>query len=271
MTPQKVLSPSLSAPWIHRKYQGAVVPRGVDLWIGVALQRRVIEPDAENDKDECRYPEPHQLAGEHVRDEVDAPVQRDALGAVLAGVLGAWRQAVAVDDDLVIVHAGEDEQQHWQQQHMRHVEAQQAVGAHLRAATYQQVDLLADQRRGLGHAGADGDRPQCQLVPGQQVTGEAEEAGKNEQQHAGKPGELAWLLVAGGIESAQHMQENDEHHRLRAQAVQIAHELAKGHVVQHAEHVAVGDLRRGRVPEHQNDAGDRLEEDEVGGEPAETK
>ena len=45
-----------------------------------------------------------------------------------------------------------------------------------------------------------------------------------------------------------------------------AEELAEGDIGQEQDHVGVGAFRRGRVPDHQQNAGDRFDDEEVGRE-----
>ena len=61
------------------------------------------------------------------------------------------------------------------------------------------------------------------------------------------------------------------HHELGAQAVHIPHQLSQRHIAQYRQHIAIGDLRRRRIPKHQQDAGDRLEKDKIACEPAQAE
>ena len=74
-----------------------------------------------------------------------------------------------------------------QHRHVQHVEAQQRFLADGGIAQQQELDLLADQRRVAGDRGADRDRPEGQLVPGQQVAGEAQEQRQQKQQRRPAP------------------------------------------------------------------------------------
>jgi len=239
----------------------------------MALQRRVVEPHGQHHQDERRRAHPQQLTGKHVRQEVHPPLQRDALGRIRADLVLARRQAVPVQHDLVVVHAQEDDHNQRQGEDVQQVEAQQTARADIRRTAQQQVDVLAHdlRRRGFGHAGADRHRPEGELVPGQQVAGKAQEEGGQQQDHAGRPGKLARPLVAAGDVRAQHMQHHRHDHGLRPQAVNVAHELAEGHIAQQVEHVVVGGERRRRVEHHQEHAGDDLNDEEVGRQPAQAQ
>ena len=100
-----------------------------DLRVGVIFQRGMIEPDAQDGNNEGGYAQPHQFVGQHVGDEIDAFVERNALGGVFSDVLFLRRQTVAVNDDFVIMDAGKDKQQGRQGQNMQEIETEQAVGA----------------------------------------------------------------------------------------------------------------------------------------------
>ena len=54
------------------------------------------------------------------------------------------------------------------------------------------------------------------------------------------------------------MQYNDHDHQLCPQAVQIAHKLAKGHIAENIQHVAIGCVGRWRIENHQKDTRDNL-------------
>jgi len=56
---------------------------------------------------------------------------------------------------------------------------------------------------------------------------------------AGKPGELPWLFIRAGKERSHHMEGDDQHHRFRTQAVQVADELAHRHAGDDVHHVLV--------------------------------
>ena len=56
--------------------------------------------------------------------------------------------------------------------------------------------------------------------------------------------------------------------RFRAETVQVAHELPQRNHAQHAEHVLVGNFRRWGIPDHQENAGNRLEEHEISRKPS---
>ena len=145
------------------------VQRG-DLIIGVRLQRRV--PIAHRDhQNEQRSPHGHPidfLCG-HIGQEVATPVHRHLARGVLSHrfVLG-W-QRVAVDNHFVIMHAHKDKGDERQGEDVQQIEAQQAVGAEVRAAAHQQIHLAANHGGGLGHGCADSHRPERELVPREQV------------------------------------------------------------------------------------------------------
>src|SRR5918994_347353 len=98
---------------------------------------------------------------------------------------------------------------------------------HLHAAQGQELRagaLVAEQRRGAGHVRADGDGPDGELVPGQQVAREREQQREHQQDHAHVPVELAGRLVRAGHEHPEHVQPHRDHHGVGAPAMDLTHD-----------------------------------------------
>jgi hypothetical protein len=73
------------------------------------------------------------------------------------------------------------------------------------------------------------------------------------------------------VEDAAHVQEHGEHHEVRAPPVHVAHERAEGDRGLQRLHRRPC-RRRGRpVEEHQEDAGDREQDEQEEGEPAQAE
>ncbi len=157
------------------------------------------------------------------------------------------------------------------------VGAQQRVGIHDRAAQQAEAHVVewrhaqlraeravvAEQRRGARHVRAHRDRPEAELIVGQQISGEAEQQRQHQQQHAHHPVELARLLVRPGEEHAEHVQLHHDHHQVGAPAVHVAQQLAERNVALQIQDVAEGhDLRR-VVVEHQQRAGEHQRDVDV--------
>jgi hypothetical protein len=70
----------------------------------------------------------------------------------------------------------EDDRDERDEQHVQHVPAQQGLGTDLERRRAGRTDLVTEDRGVAHHVGADGDGPQRQLVPGQQVAGERQQA-----------------------------------------------------------------------------------------------
>ena len=118
-----------------------------------------------------------------------------------------------------------------------------------------------EHRRVAHHVRADGDRPERELVPGQQVAGEREQQRERQQDDADHPVELTRRLVGAVVEDARHVQEDRQHHEVRGPSMHVSHKRTERHRRLEVLHVRVrvGDGRP--VEEHQEDAGDR-EQDE---------
>ena len=143
---------------------------------------------------------------------------------------------------------------------MQHVEAKQGFLSDRGISQQQKADLFADYGCVAGDRGAHGDRPESQLIPGQQIAGEAQEQRHQQQQHAQHPVELARLLVGAGEEDAAHVQEDHRHHAVRRPAMHVAQKGAEGHRAAQVEHAVVRLGGGGHVVEHQQNA--RHDEDD---------
>ena len=124
-----------------------------------------------------------------------------------------------------------------------------------------------DQRRRLGHVAADGDGPDRQLIPRQQVAGEAQQHRQHQQDDADDPVELARRLVGAGQEDAHHVQPDRDDHRVGAPAVNLAQD-AQRHVGTQVLDVLVGVFDRRPVVEHQQHAADDLGQEQEERQPA---
>src|SRR5687767_8893014 len=80
---------------------------------------------------------------------------------------------------------GKEDGRHERQDHdVQHVEAEQRVLPDLQAAEDEVLDRRVDDRRVARHVQADRDRPVADLVPRQQVAGEGQADGHEQQEHA---------------------------------------------------------------------------------------
>ena len=110
-------------------------------------------------------------------------------------------------------------------------------------------------------------RPDRQLVPGQQIAGERQQERQHEHDDADVPVELPGRLVRSGQEDPHHVQHHRDDHRMRAPPVQLAHDPQR-HVLAQADDIGIGVLERGPVVEHEEDAGERQDEKQEETQPA---
>ena len=94
---------------------------------------------------------------------------------------------------------------------------------------------------------------------------------QQQQHHADDPVELARLLVGAGVEDANEVQRDDEHHQVRRPAVHVPDELSESDAGLQVLHVAVGRADRRRVHEHEVHAGDEQDAEEHCGDEAEAQ
>src|SRR2546429_3032055 len=183
-----------------------------------APARRPEERDQNQHEDEWNGEDA--ATGEHEREDDEDRRADDALQLARHGSLERRaREAVAPDAPEVDGH--EETRDQRDEDAVEDVEAEQRVWTDLAPAEEEGarvVDvveardqlvagpLVAEDRRRAAHVGADGHRPDGQLVPRQQVAGEREQQRQHEQDHADHPVELARRLVRAGQEHAEHVQ-----------------------------------------------------------------
>ena len=150
------------------------------------------------------------------------------------------------------------------------VGAQQGIGIHDRAAQQPEANVIerrhpqhvaegavvTQQRRRPRHVGSNRYGPETELIVRQQVAGEAEQQGQDQQKHSYHPVELPRRLVGSREKDAEHVQLDHDHHEVRAPAVHVAQQLAEGHVVLEVEDVAEGHNLGGVVVKHEQRAGE---------------
>ena len=170
---------------------------------------------------------------------------------------------------------------------VQHVESQQRAFADERAAEQREPRVVGrvnqrdvaqpqqrcagtfvtEERRRARHARTDGDRPDRELIPREEIAGERQQQRQHEHDDADRPVELARRLVRPGHEDAEHVQPHGDDHRVRAPPVHLAHD-AERHVLAQPDDVGVGVLERRPVIEHQQQAGERQREKQKETQPA---
>ncbi len=110
------------------------------------------------------------------------------------------------------------------------------------------------------------DRPDGQLIPGQEVAGEGQAEGQEQQDHPDHPVELPGRLVRAGVEHPGHVEGHREHHEVGPPSMDVPDQVAEDHAVSDVQHVRVrgggADVRGGAVEEHQVDAGHRQQDEQ---------
>src|SRR5688572_15633957 len=168
--------------------------------------------------------------------------------------------AIAADTPEVYGHEYRSNQR--QADDMQRVEANEGVRTDLEATAHDEDYGVTKDGGRAHHVRTDGDGPQRQLVPRQQIARKAEEQGKDEQNDAHHPVELTRRLVSARIEDAHHMQQYSQNHAMRHPAVHVAHERAVADVRLERRDVRIRALDGGHVIEHEQDARDREAEEE---------
>src|SRR3970282_1003266 len=123
---------------------------------------------------------------------------------------------------------------------MEHVEAKQRRRPNLRSAQQHLLRLLPDEGHESGDRGAHCHPPVRQLVPGQQIAGERQEQGQEEQDHSDDPVEFPGRLVRPPVEDPGHVSRHGHHHEVGRPAVHVPDELAEAHLALQELDGAVG-------------------------------
>jgi hypothetical protein len=146
------------------------------------------------------------------------------------------------------------------------VEAGQGDSRQFLAAAQGAQEEGPDGGSHAGDAGADGRRPERLLVPGQQVTGEAEAEHQQQQEDAGDPGHFPGELVAAGEDHPQQMQHRQDHHGAGAPMVKASNEPPGGDLGRDELDAVVRVIGGRHVVHRQQDSGhDLIDGDEQGG------
>ena len=159
--------------------------------------------------------------------------------------------------------------QHEPQSHQRHDDDMQAVKAAQRGSLRPSRRAArpapgCPRRDAASDVRANGGGPISALVPGQQVTGEPEDQGQDEQQHAADPVQFARLLVGAHDENARHMGDAHHDHAVGRPVMDHADGRPKTDLVFDEQDAVIGFSRGGLVVEGQHDAGDALHHEQEG-------
>jgi predicted nucleic acid-binding protein len=108
----------------------------------------------------------------------------------------------------------------------------------------------------------------AELIVGQQISGEREQQGQDEQDYAHVPVELTRLFVRPSQENAEHVQPYRNHHQVRCPTMHVAQQFAEWDIVLEIQDVAECLNFAGMVIEHQQDAGKSKHDKKVKGDSA---
>jgi len=100
---------------------------------------------------------------------------------------------------------------------------------------------------------------------------EVQQQGELQEVDANHPVEFTGRLVRTVIEDAGHMEEHREHHQVGRPSVHIPDQQAEGHAVLQRVDVIPGRCGGRPVEEHQEDAGDRQQDEQEEGQTAEAQ
>ena len=142
--------------------------------------------------------------------------------------------------------------------------------AHFVCPQHKKTNLFSD-KGSVTHDGCSyGNPPVSQLIPGKEVARVTKAERQDEKAYPKHPVELPRRPVGAGVKYPDHMQKGEHHHSVRSPSVQVPQDLAiedKGKGL----HIEVGSFGRRRVMEHEEDAGDRQDDEEKAGNSTETE
>ena len=168
----------------------------------------------------------------------------------------------AVPPEEVDVRDEERDQQHRQEEDVEPEEARERQVPDAVAALHHALDPATDERDGPHDAGHDAGRPVALLIPGQEVAGQAERERHEQQEHAGPPAELSRRAVGAVQQHLEHVHDEQDDHRARAEVVQAAHEPAERHHVAEEVDASPRLPARRRVVERHQHAGHGLQHEQ---------
>src|SRR6266508_1236172 len=188
-TPAQALSMCRRSSWRLRKYQGALDGFGVTSWLArfnsgafmntERIRNVIVNRTAEMNSTKTRSGQTNTSSSRSRfgRGRATPGARPGAGGASIAmggeGLLERPRHAaVAADPPEVDGHENSGQQR--QRDDVQGVEADERVGTDLVAAEDDELRLVAEVGCRARDAVADGDGPECKLVPRKQVTGERE-------------------------------------------------------------------------------------------------
>ncbi len=158
----------------------------------------------------------------------------------------------------------EGHQQRRQHRDVQGVEPRERLVAELAAAHHDLLEVRADHRSTAHDVGHDLGRPVALLVPGELVAGMAESDGDEQQGHPEPPGELARSPIGPRPDHLEQVQTQQHHHRLSREVVDSADEPAVPDLAADVEDARPGRRGRRAVRRHQQDAGERLDQEHHG-------
>ena len=106
---------------------------------------------------------------------------------------------------------------------MTHIETDQGCLSNCATTHQHLVDRVAEQRSIRSQIGTDGDSPDSDLVPWEQIASEAQKQSYKEEHHSNYPVELSRWLISSMIEDADHMQRHGNYHQVSRPTVHIAY------------------------------------------------
>src|SRR3990172_4490725 len=115
--------------------------------------------------------------------------------------------------------------------------------------------LDSEERRRRGHLCPHGNRPECKLVPWQQIAGPTEQERQHQKQYPDNPVKFPRRLIGAGQEDPRHMHPYSKDHPMGRQPVHISECRSKGNDRHDIFNILIGASCIRDIVEHQEDPG----------------
>ena len=157
---------------------------------------------------------------------------------------------------------GDEQHDHrGQEDDVRRVPARERQGADGRPAAQHAGDDLAGKRRQFRDVDRDDGRPVGALIPGEEIAGQREAEDERKQGETGEPRDFTRRLVRAERDHPQHVRRERDDDEAGTVVMQAAHEPAGAKTIDEP-HAVVRVIRRRRVVERQERAGQQLDREE---------
>jgi len=169
------------------------------------------------------------------------------------------------------VEPHDQDQGHRHQRGVKGVEDDQGRRPDLGAAPHHPLQPLADPRHIAEHPGADGDGPESELVPRQEIARKVGGQDRGQKAETEHPVETPRTVKTAGEKDPQHVEEDHGNQDIRAPVVDVPNQAAEQELLLETDDRGVRPFRARFIGQHQEHAGEDHQSDQGQRAPAETE